>query len=264
MHTDSSKGVGPVFEQLLSRDLSRRVAVRSAYSLGATALETTVLLALAAITAHLAARRPEREPVVDVVFVKHAPPRPAPPPPPPPPAAARRVPTSRKAVVSRPAPPASLIQPREVAPEIKMPDPGEPVEEFEEGGVEGGVVGGVPGGVIGGTMEGYSRGAEVEEAPQYVTSGFRKPAEASPGCVRGSMRVPTDLTGYVSGQITVKFAVGRDGAVGRVEVVGTALDDRVVEVIRRGLRACRWLPGADAQGRPVSLWVVMPLRFASG
>jgi len=252
-----------VFDQLLIRDLSRRAAVRGAYSLGATALETTVLLALAAITAHLAAQRPEREPVVDVVFVRQAPRVPAPPPPPP--AAARRAPTSpRTVVVKRPVPPAALVQPREVAPEMKMPDPGEPVEEYDEEGVEGGVVGGVPGGVIGGTMEAHSRGSEFEDAPQYVTTGFRKPAEAVPGCVRGAIRMPPDLAGYVSGPTTVKFAVGRDGTIGRVEVLGAALDERVVEVIRRGLRACRWLPGADAQGRPVSLWVVMPLRFASG
>ncbi len=252
-----------MFDRLMIRDLSRRAAVRGVYSLGATGFETTVLLALAALTAHLAAQRPEREPVVDVVFVRQAPPRPAPPPPPP--AAARRAPTSPKAVVvRRPVPPAALVQPREVAPEMKMPDPGEPVEEYDEGGVEGGVVGGVPGGVIGGTMEAYSRGSEFEDAPQYVTTGFRKPAEAVPGCVRGAIRMPPDLAGYVSGPTTVKFAVGRDGTVGRVEVLGAALDARVVDVIRRGLHACRWLPGADAQGRPVALWVVMPLRFASG
>jgi protein TonB len=260
----NAEGVGGVFERLMIRDLSRRAAVRGAYALGATAFETTVLLALAAITAHLAAQRPAGQPAVDVVFVRQAPRRPAPPPPPPP-VAARRAPTSPKAVVaSRPAPPAALIQPREVAPEIKMPDPGEPVEEYDESGVEGGVVGGAPGGVSGGTMEPYGRGGELEEAPQYVTSGFRRPAEAVPGCLRGAIRVPPDLAGYVSGPVTVKFAVGREGAVGRVEVVGAALDERLVEVIRRGLRACRWLPGADAQGRPVSLWVVMPLRFASG
>jgi protein TonB len=256
--------VGTVFDRLMIRDLSRRAAVRGAYSLGATGFETTVLLALTALTAHLAAQRPEREPVVDVVFVREAPRRPAPPPPPPP-AAPRRAPASPKTVVvSRPAAPAALIQPREVAPEMKIPDPGEPVEEYDEGGVEGGVVGGVPGGVAGGTMEPYSRGGELEDAPQYVTTGFRKPAEASPGCVRGAIRMPPDLAGYVSGPTTVKFAVGRDGTVGRVEVLGAALDERIVEVIRRGLRACRWLPGADAQGRPVALWVVMPLRFASG
>ncbi len=254
-----------MFDQLLVRDLSSRAAMRGAYSLGATALETVFLLAMAAITAHLAARREVSQPVVDVVFVRQAPRRPAPPPPPPP-AAARRALAPRKAVVvSRPAPPAALIQPREVAPEMKLPDPAEPVEEYDEGGVEGGVVGGVPGGVVGGTMEGYRRGvSEVEEAPQYVTSGFRKPAEASPGCVRSAIRVPPDLAGYISGPITVKFAVGREGAVGRVEVVGAVMDPRIVEVIRRALRDCRWLPGADAQGRPVALWVVMPLRFTSG
>ena len=32
----------------------------------------------------------------------------------------------------------------------------------------------------------------------------------------------------------------------------------------QAIRACRWLPGADAEGRPMRIWVTMPLRFVGG
>jgi periplasmic protein TonB len=30
------------------------------------------------------------------------------------------------------------------------------------------------------------------------------------------------------------------------------------------VNSCRWVPGADAQGRPTAIWVILPLRFTQG
>lgn len=101
------------------------------------------------------------------------------------------------------------------------------------------------------------------EAPQYVTSGFRSPAEAVPGCVGRSVRLPHDLAGYAAGQVVVKFAVGRDGRVGLTRLMTPVPDPRIFEAIRQALESCRWRAGTDAQGQPATLWVVLPLRFAA-
>jgi protein TonB len=225
------------------------------------------------ITARMAAQ-PKSMPLVEVQFIR-AVPRP---PPPAAPAAAARPAAARKAVGSsaatvaaRPRAPLALVQPREISDVMKPPDPAEPLEDYGDvaDGVEGGVVGGIPGYVPDAAdssgASAVARGADViEEAPQYATTGFRPPQEAQPGCVRGAIRLPAALTGYVSAPVVVKFAVTRTGAIGAFQVMSQVADPRIGEVIRQALLACRWTPGADAQGRATTLWVVMPFRFEAG
>jgi protein TonB len=97
-----------------------------------------------------------------------------------------------------------------------------------------------------------------------MTAGYRSPQEAQPGCVRGSVRVPASQARFISGPITIKFAVRRDGSVGQVQFLTQVPDPRISEVIRQGISACRWIPGADEQGRPVAIWVSIPIRFSGG
>ncbi len=104
-------------------------------------------------------------------------------------------------------------------------------------------------------------GREVEEIPSYAGAGFRSPAPARPRCLQESIRIPHALQGRLSGSITVKFAVGRDGSVGLFEILGEQPDPRVAEALESAVRSCEFRPGADAQGRATRLWVVMPLRF---
>jgi protein TonB len=167
----------------------------------------------------------------------------------------------------KPPPPTALVQPREVSEQMKMPAPDDPIEELPVGaedadgeGVVGGFAGVVPA-VLG--QDGSRAGDDFEDAPQWMTSGFRRPAEVQPGCVGSSVRLPPELAGFVSGPVTVKFAVGRDGAVGRVEVMGD-LPIRVQAAIAHALQACRWRAGADARGQPIAIWVILPLRFEGG
>lgn len=251
-----------MFDRIVYTGLRKRAAHRSAYIFVAAVTQSLVVAAMAVATAKLAAPA-TRETVVEVQLPRMAPR----PPPPPPPAAAgvgRRRPAPGERRVVKPPSPTALVQPREVLPEMKAADASEPVEEYDyEGGAEGGVVGGVPGAE---QWRGEARGGGggIEEAPQYALTGFRKPAEAEPGCVRGAIRMPTELAGFVSGPITVKFAVGRDGRVGLVQFLTAVPDPRIEQAVRQGLRACRWIPGADAQGRPTALWVVLPIRFEIG
>jgi protein TonB len=263
------------FRAIVAHDLGRRAARRGAWSLGATAFQTLLIALMAFVTAHLAAfvtSEPEALPVQIVApRVARAGPRGLPPPPPAAPMGARRsAPLRPRPAGYKPPAPTALLQPREVQAVMKAPGPGEAGEDLEygfvgeeEGGVVGGVVGGVPGGVVGGVLGGAvgGDGGGIEEAPRYATAGFRRPAEAEPGCVRRSVRIPSDLAGYVSGPLTVKFGVQRDGSVGAVQVLAEGMDLRIVEAIRRAVRGCRWIAGADARGQAVAIWVILPLRF---
>jgi TonB family protein len=101
----------------------------------------------------------------------------------------------------------------------------------------------------------------IEDAPMFALEGFQKPRMVEPGCVQAALRLPHDLTARLKGPVTVRFAVGVDGKVGLFQVVSDVPDRRVTDAIWSAIRSCRFLPGADAQGRKTRLWVVMPFRF---
>ena len=189
---------------------------------------------------------------VEVKFVRAAPP---PPPPPPPAPKKKSEPKPKTDAPKKVVPPTAMIQPKEIAEEMKAPNPNEPPEpepETDDTGSGAGVVGGVAG--AGG----------FEEAPRYVTAGFRPPREKERGCVASSMRVPPALAGFVSGPITVKFAVRRDGSVSQIQIMTQVPDPRIADIVRQALMRCEFVPGADAQGNPTTLWAIMPVRFTSG
>jgi protein TonB len=43
--------------------------------------------------------------------------------------------------------------------------------------------------------------------------------------------------------------------------MGQVADPRISDAVKRAVQACEWVPGADAEGKPTSLWVVMPIRL---
>ncbi len=237
-----------MFDEVTKTEGGKRAARKGAYIFGSTLFQVLFVAVMIVVGARIreAARA---QAAVEVKFVRTAPP----PPPPPPPAARKK--TENKPRTDTPKtlpPPTAMVQPKDVTEEMKPPSPNEPrePEAADEGGVEGGVVGGVAGG--------------IEEAPRYLGAGFRAPRAKDRGCLQSAMRVPPALQGFVSGPITVKFAVRRDGSIGQVQVMSKVPDPRIIEIIARGLAACEWAPGADAQGNPTSIWVIMPIRFAGG
>jgi protein TonB len=41
-------------------------------------------------------------------------------------------------------------------------------------------------------------------------------------------------------------------------------DKRISDAIWNAVQSCKWIAGADAQGRPTAIWVILPIRFAGG
>jgi hypothetical protein len=68
------------------------------------------------------------------------------------------------------------------------------------------------------------------------------------------------LAGFVQA-VTVKFAVYPNGSVGAFSVMGQVPDQRISDAIRNAVTNCSWRPGADAQGRPVAIYVIMPVKM---
>lgn len=104
--------------------------------------------------------------------------------------------------------------------------------------------------------------APVADAPRYMASGFKAPSLASKGCLSDNLRLPAHLADLVSGPVTVKFAVYPGGGVQQVQVVSPVSDPRIGEAVARAVRACTWVAGADADGKPAPMWVIQPVRFA--
>ena len=245
-----------MFDEVTKKEGGKQAARRATYVLGSTVFQVVLVVALISASAYIKAEVIDAPKTVDVKFVKAVPP-PPPPPPAPPPAARKRPPDQKpRTDLPRPPPPQALIQPQEIQAEMKPPDPNEPPEpEYDYGdAAEGeGVVGGVVGAQSGG----------IEDAPAFASAGYRKPAMAEPGCVGRSVRVPRELAGYVSGPITVKFAIGKDGQPSRFEALTALPDARIGAAIWQAVQSCRWVPGSDPQGRPTSIWVVLPVRLTS-
>jgi len=247
-----------VFDEVTRREGGHRAARKSAYVLGSTAFQVAFIIAVILVGDRIKARVAE-EIVAEVKFVRPA--APPPPPPPPPPPAPKPSAPRPKTEPAKPRPPEAMLQPKEVAPEMKPPDPNAPPEP-EVASSDQGTTGGVVGGVVGGVPQQTGQG--IEDAPAYATAGFRKPEQAQRNCVQESVRIPADLKGFISGPITVKFAVGRDGAVSLFQVMGQVPDQRIASAIWQAIQSCQFTPGADAQGRPTRIWVILPLRFTSG
>jgi protein TonB len=104
---------------------------------------------------------------------------------------------------------------------------------------------------------------QVVEAPVYPGEGFKKPRPAEPTCIRDALQLPRDLTLGQDEVVTVRFAVGPDGAATAFSVLSTPSDPRLGTVIWSAVQRCRFVPGSDSHGNPALVWLVMPVRFAA-
>lgn len=237
-----------MFDEVTKQEGGKAAARRAGYVMGSTAFQIALVFGIIALSATLKAKVLDEQ-VVDVKFVRPA----TPPPPPPPPAPPARRPAERpKSDTPRPPPPPpqALLQPKDVQEQMKAPDPNEkpePEYDYDSGGE------GVVGGVVG--------AGQIEEAPAYATSGYVKPRQAQANCVQNSVRIPQGFAGYVSGPVTVKFAVRADGSVSQFQVPGNPLPNPVVAAIWQAVQSCKFIPGSDPRGKPTTIWVILPLRF---
>ena len=101
-----------------------------------------------------------------------------------------------------------------------------------------------------------------DEAPRFAGSGFKSPRLANRNCIAENLALPEQAESLASSTLTVKLAVSATGAASQVQVLAGTQDPRVVDAIRKAVGGCAWVPGADAEGKPTSLWVVQPIRLA--
>jgi len=105
-----------------------------------------------------------------------------------------------------------------------------------------------------------SKVASAGSAPQLTPPGGLRPSQKSPGCVDRKLKVPADFRGIFGGA-TVKLAVDGNGSPILLHAV-TPVPDPVVAAIADAVQACEWAQGADASGRPATLWLTLPVRPA--
>lgn len=246
-----------MFDRVASKPDVRGRARRGAFVALSAALQALVVVALVVVGDRFRAAVTGTEPIVDVRFFRPA----APPAPPAPPAApAPRRATPPRARTERPIPPArpqALVQPKAPAP-VPEPPPPEETEE-PESQREGGVVGGAPGAA---PASGGSPGGSGD-APTFAKPGYRLPHLAVSTCLARSLDVSSELRRSLSGAVTVKFAILGNGSPAYFQVLGDVADRRVGDAIWKAVSGCQWVPGADASGQPVSIWVVVPFKFQS-
>jgi len=96
-------------------------------------------------------------------------------------------------------------------------------------------------------------------APSFAGRGYLRPSARADGCVESELRVPPYFRGTV-GSLTVKFAVDGSGAPVLYHPL-TPAPDSIVSAVGEAVRKCEWVPGADANGRSVPLWLTLPVRL---
>ena len=99
--------------------------------------------------------------------------------------------------------------------------------------------------------------------PRSMGPRFKAPSMVERGCFRDAFRLP--FVAVKDLRVHVKFPVYPDGRIGRVELM-ERFDDpeiqaRFLASVEQALRSCAWIPGADANGRPTAIYVVLPLRL---
>ena len=103
--------------------------------------------------------------------------------------------------------------------------------------------------------------SQIADAPRYAGDGFQSPQLAERNCISENLRLPSQLGEAVPDMVTARVAVSASGQATTVQVMGQVADPRISDAVRRAVQACSWVPGADAQGKPTALWVVLPIRL---
>jgi protein TonB len=98
-------------------------------------------------------------------------------------------------------------------------------------------------------------------AAAAAREGYQRPRQTTPGCMASSLLLNRDFIDYEGESATVKFAVDETGKVSQYTYLSGPNDQRIANAIWSSIQRCEWTPGATAQGRPISLWVTIPIKF---
>jgi hypothetical protein len=96
--------------------------------------------------------------------------------------------------------------------------------------------------------------------PGYAGPGSLRPAPREPGCVERQLSVPAEYRG-AAGEVTVKLAVDTTGIPSQLHALAP-VPDAILAAVAAAVRGCPWSPGADAEGRPATLWVTLRVSLA--
>ena len=99
---------------------------------------------------------------------------------------------------------------------------------------------------------------ETSGPPTFARQGYTKPMMATAACVQSSVRLKSAPP---EGVVNFMFAVRADGRPDLFEVMTPGVSAGLADAVWSAVRECKWIPGSDPEGRPVDLWVVLPLRF---
>jgi TPR repeat protein len=98
-------------------------------------------------------------------------------------------------------------------------------------------------------------------APAFAGPGSLRPALRDPRCVERRLRLPAASRGAV-GSVTVKLAVDVAGAPSQLHAL-TPAPAPVLAAVEEAVLGCSWAAGADAEGRPATLWVTLSVNVAA-
>ena len=94
-----------------------------------------------------------------------------------------------------------------------------------------------------------------------LDASYRRPRPEDPLClgVRLAEKVPPQR----EGRVVVRFPVDAGGKSGEITVLADTVgaDPKVFKAVEESIRACKWAPAQDPQGRPVQVFVVLPVDF---
>jgi len=88
------------------------------------------------------------------------------------------------------------------------------------------------------------------------------PRMRAPDCFGRTIRIPRSQAG-ARRLVEAKFVIGRDGRVGRFQILTEDLPLALAEAIATSVQGCEWLPATDG-GKPTAMWVVLPVRLEAG
>ncbi len=103
--------------------------------------------------------------------------------------------------------------------------------------------------------------APLAIGPSFAREGYQKARPSTPGCVAASLRLPRDIADVSGASATVKFAVDETGKVSQFSYLSGPDEPRIGAAIWAAVQRCEWTPGATGQGKPIALWVTMPIKF---
>jgi hypothetical protein len=102
-----------------------------------------------------------------------------------------------------------------------------------------------------------ARPASADDAPAVTIS---RPAAQPDGCFAEHARVPRSAVEHLPAAATLRFTVDDAGRISAVRLQGAG-DRSLAAHLRSALERCEWVPGADAHGVPMTVAVLMPIRF---